>query len=85
MFKPGDRVRNRRYPDVTYEVKECSGVLWRTASSAWLPVDAYELAEPTISVTHLRQTLFGLRATEPLTIRRKVIENVYKTLTGEDL
>jgi hypothetical protein len=84
MFKPGDKIRHRRFPDITYTVYECEFDNWRTVSGSWLSVASYELAEPTITVTHLRTICDQLRSVAAPQ-GRFWIREVFEKATGEKM
>ena len=82
MFKVGDKIRHRRYPSITYTVFQSEGNIWRTESGSWISQYDYELAEPTITVTHLRDMCYQLRSVAGPQ-GRFWIREVFEKATGE--
>lgn len=54
-FKPGDKVRDPHVKEIEYTVFEATETTWRTASSAWMLSENFELVDPSVPVSRIRE------------------------------
>lgn len=84
-FKPGDKVRGPHLKEIEYTVFEATEIMWRTASSAWMLSENFELVEPSVPVSKIRKVFEQLDFSEPSARARRRLAAAFQMLTGEPL